>query len=98
MRCKVGDICVIIGGLPENVGRLLRVDGVYYSGWWLCEALQTVMTIEGVEVHAGEKVVSTDDILRPLRDGPGTDETLEWVGRPETAPANPLLTPDTSGA
>jgi hypothetical protein len=88
MNCKPGDLAMIVGGVQENLGRLVRVIGPVDVWGWEVEALQplTVYTsppgaavgILGAGGHAGV----SDHILRPLRDQDGDDQTFTWAGKP----------------
>lgn len=77
MRCKPGDLAVIIRAKhPENVGRLVTVVRLNDDGLWLVEG-------------KGPGIYCRDENLRPIRD-PGddaTDEMVERVGKPQEVTA-----------
>lgn len=82
MRCKVGDLAVIVGGLfPENIGRM--VDVLSWDAdedMWLAKAVGSIRGIcLGKVVEKSNAYVCADDRhLRPIRPGDGQDETLAW--------------------
>ena len=82
LRCKPGDIAVIIKG--PNEGALIAVlmtSPNLKSPSWLVESLQG--PLHGGYSDGRPNVTCRwgniqDDRLRPLRDNPGPDETLQW--------------------
>ncbi len=87
MRCKVGDLAIVVKSLAGNEGKIVRC--VQYIGvvkWkvigmddtWLLD--QPLKNIHG---HSGFDM--PDSFLRPIRDNPGQDETLQWAPHKETA-------------
>lgn len=91
MRCKVGDLCVIVRSNNGNEGRLVEVVGTspYGPGYWMCEAMSVATAVpfpggQRKPVPAGHRASIMDYRLRPIRDKPGEDETLTWKER-ETA-------------
>ena len=88
MRCKVGDICVMVQSqLPRNIGALFRILDRHRCrlNEWRTEALCDVVTNLGHR-SAGSITWEPDACLRPLRDNDGDDETLTWAGRPNETP------------
>lgn len=104
MNCKKGDLAVTVAlsnqtseAAKRNAGRL--VDVVRFVGRhefgcgrvgvdvWLCELLGgPVVAANGVSWRG--RVFICDVNLRPIRDNPGEDETLQWAPVPgQTAPA-----------
>lgn len=91
MRCKAGDLAVIVDCVPaSNIGKIVRVispappfrgDPVWYVE---CSGLVSTLGAGEANVGAGEANEVTDECLRPIRDQPGQDETLTWKER-ETA-------------
>ena len=78
---------MIVGGdVPENLGGLLSVLRPATPGRWVCMSLQCLfMAYEdgtSQRYRVGEEVHCADRNLRPLRDGPGEDETLQWCPLP----------------
>ena len=97
MRCKVGDlaICVRNPQLPENVGMLFHIDRFFAApDFWEVTALSAGRGVDikrnrGVQdFSAGSSGYMPDSYLRPLRDGPGADETLRDAPAPEPDPIN----------
>ena len=57
---------------------------------WICECLmsQPFPAADRSGHSRPNRFASIDDaLLRPLRDGPGDDETLTWAGVPDGVPA-----------
>lgn len=94
MRCKVGDLAVIVRG-ENNIGRFVNVlmpSPLHGAGWWFVEMVGG----PGDGIHYFTKVRDrgvlgniSDARLRPIRD-PGedaVDEMLQLLGSPvkETA-------------
>ena len=78
MRCKVGDLVVIVRTAPEFqnfIGRICRILGKSqtYPGQWEID----------IRVGNVKEVVSPDEYLRPIRDNDGEDEMLRIAGRPQ---------------
>jgi hypothetical protein len=83
MNCKKGDLAIITKAqhdYAEYIGRVvtcaeldIKPEGVY---WLLAEKHKD-----------GRRVFCLDSNLRPIRDNPGKDETLDWCPVPtkETA-------------
>lgn len=90
MRCRPGDLARIVSSrFPENRNRLVRVIERHVLWDWRCEALQRITVADRFdasqrsEVLAGEELGCQDFHLQPLRDQPGTDETLTWKPVPQ---------------
>ena len=91
LHCKPGDLAVIVGGIQQNVGRMVRVikpcDAMHWAmchADWEVELLQTTRTTNLLgeqDSGPGAVCVCADRILRPIRGGPGKDETLTWAPR-----------------
>lgn len=78
LRCKPGDLAVIVNGENENLGRLVEVLRLHESGRWHIRAFGKV------RVRSGRLVIEAlahDNRLRPLRDQDGTDEVLRIAQR-----------------
>jgi hypothetical protein len=88
MNCEPGDLAVIARSVncKEAIGRVIRVTSLSGGRWWSYEGQPIVI--------GGRTFVRVSDCcLRPLRDKPGTDQTLIWAGLPrQTSPAQPLTT------
>lgn len=88
MRCRIGDLAVIVRGI--NSGRLVTVLGPSICGpaEWFVECLGRPMPgiIGGAWTYSQRGSIE-DARLRPIRDGEGQDESLSWavVPRPATA-------------
>lgn len=78
MRCRVGDICLILRGHPRRVGKLCEVIGPARRPD--CDWSVTVFNDPGPSLGA------RDHELRPIRDNDGQDETIAWAGRPQELP------------
>lgn len=83
MRCRAGDLAVIVSGprmLSDCIGKVVRVlvakkcDDRCCDIWSLETPFDAAMMVNVDHWW--------DDGLRPLRDRPGTDETIVWAGRP----------------
>jgi hypothetical protein len=76
MRCKVGDLVVIVRVRAPNMqhwlGRIVTVID------WLDDCKEWIT--DGVD--NGSRVTGSDAALRPIRDSDGTDETLTWKQLP----------------
>lgn len=85
MNCKPGDIAMIVGGIPENHGRLVLVLHRNDHGIqeWVCEALSRIMTRDTKTgplywANPGKLGCISDSNLRPIRD-PGDDAQDEML-------------------
>lgn len=97
LRCRPGDIAVIVGGITSNIGRMVRVlkacDALHWAmchADWEVELMQTTTTTGPLgeqDSMPGMVCVCADSILRPIRGEPGKDETLTWAPKGETVPA-----------
>jgi hypothetical protein len=84
----------VVVGEWKNEGALVRVismDSSRGQGHWVVEAMQRVFGWQSDGAPRvglpGEWCLCPDDHLRPLRGGPGKDETLSW----QPVPTNDLL-------
>ena len=86
LNCKVGDLAIVVRSVIGNTGKIVRclrlhpamcdVNGDRDQQTW--EIDQAIGILEN-----GEKcALFSDRNLRPIRDQPGEDETLTWVGLP----------------
>lgn len=88
MRCKVGDLAVVVKSPSgKNLGiflRLVRVDA--HGDWIFKDASRLIHTELGYYVRNSDDcfptVVVHDSWLMPIRDQPGEDETLAWCPVP----------------
>jgi hypothetical protein len=91
LRCKPGDLAVIVDNDHGQVGHYVHVREQYTGVllrdpgvWWVCAAHGAIRTVYGFK-PAGSLVVIHDSALRPIRD-PGEDaqdETLDWLPVPQ---------------
>ena len=114
MNCKPGDLAIIIRGHRPGstfVGTIVEVLDVqrHQSVFGLVWNVRFPRALVGVAVsktglHLGPSGLSAvhgvpDAWMKPIRDQPGADETLEWapvpaLDVPDTAPAAPAETPE----
>ena len=84
MRCKKGDLAVVVkthAYFDAYLGRIFKCDKRGLSSA-LREGWKTPW------IHAdGREIIAPDICVRPIRDNPGQDETLDWAPVPtkETA-------------
>ena len=92
LNCKPGDLAVIVMSQDSrNIGKLITVKRKYERetkmfSWWVCCSSE----VFGIARDFGpnEEFGIYDAYLRPIRDQPGADETLQWAGVPrEGVPA-----------
>lgn len=88
MNCRPGDLARIVGAVkPANRDRFVEVlRASWNAGWWICTS-PSVLVAQQRPTIPGELVLIHDACLRPIRGQDGTDETLVWLGKPETADA-----------
>jgi hypothetical protein len=85
MRCKVGDLAVIVNAdnkadLP-HVGKIIRCvrwQSDEWGGGWFTDPMLKVVA----GPRKGGLMIWHDDDLRPIRDQDGEDETLRIAGSP----------------
>jgi len=99
MRCKPDDLAVILShpheghlvtvlhAAPAEDFRLPD-DQLHVGcgpGHWVCESMGGGWRVpmSNGKRRQSQCAVIEDWRLRPLRDDPGADETLTWVGKPE---------------
>ena len=81
MNCKPGDLAIIVdgGSYPEVIGKIIK-----------CESLDEPSMLHGpmwftdgsIFSRKGKITAIADKCLKPLRDNPGQDETLNWLPVP----------------
>jgi hypothetical protein len=88
LRCKPGDLAMIVYSLARNEGKIVEVlefigtytyrIGITCHDTWACRVPQAITSVEGIVTPAGGTVAISDSALRPIRDpGPdAVDETL----------------------
>lgn len=96
MRCKVGDLAIRVAGANARSiipnGAIVRIVGwdsreCFYdnhpyrtnNGFWRVEYRESCFAPCGAELGL------PDEWLRPIRDNPGADETLQWAPVPRVA-------------
>ena len=89
MNCKPGDLAVIVRArVSANLGRIIRVtsfdpysrfvDRPGVSGGWRYEGAELISSEFGLRC-----LRVPDDVLRPIRDTDGDDESFSWAGKPQ---------------
>jgi hypothetical protein len=90
LNCKAGDLAVVVRSEAGNLGKIVRCvkflgvrnaigrDGIEECAIWMID--QPLKAFDGTEDFHCE-----DEILRPIRDNPGEDETLTWCPTPADA-------------
>lgn len=81
-RCKPGDLVAYVGDIEPLVGHVTTARTFHpctcgKPGWVLDPPLRF-----GNNVVWVKKPFAHDDELKPLRGGPGQDETLNWAKVP----------------
>jgi hypothetical protein len=93
MNCKPGDLAVIVSArYSTNIGALVEVLRPYVEGeilpgqiasyytigpTWVVKAVSRPIFV-GIDKHQ-QIAARADSTLRPIRDNPGQDETLDWA-------------------
>jgi hypothetical protein len=92
MNCKIHDKAIVIRG--RNLGSVVFITKALSWPWssWEVELLSGAWAEDQanggwIRCAPGAIVWAPDEILKPLRDKPGQDETLDWCPVPtkETA-------------
>ena len=81
MRCKIGDLAVIVRAKvnTQHIGRMVRIVGQIYDD--IGPLWETIPKLHCRKDGCG--LAWDDSSLRPIRDNPGEDEMLRLVGKPE---------------
>lgn len=90
MNCKQGDLAVIVKSTYGHEGKIVKCLRQYNGPWVGIECIEYEAGWEidiKLRTPTGEWAFITDDRLRPLRDNPGTDETLTWAPVPSKVAA-----------
>ena len=79
MNCKAGDLAVIVSGsaFRKHFGRIVTVTKLYKSDIFLLWHLS-----ESLDGNPDGWLLVPDKCLRPIRDTPGEDESLQWAPVP----------------
>lgn len=102
LRCRPGDVCWVRENVTHPVwrqwiivrgGTVVRVTRLSERGLWVLDRpVKFTIGFAGLLIASGEVVAMADELLIPLRDKPGEDETL--VAKPiERQPAQPVRQP-----
>ena len=79
MNCKPGDLAVVVAKdkcISFHVGKIVRVNNWNpFTQAWMCTP--------DLKDTEGRFCDWADSALRPLRDNPGQDETLDWEPVPK---------------
>ena len=87
MNVQAGDLAILIRSAAGNEGAVFRIlewhpdqkkllpNGSIVIGVWLID--RSLMGHNG-----GMTQHVRDENVRPIRDNPGTDETIQWAGKP----------------
>jgi hypothetical protein len=90
MNCEKGDLAIIVESAAGNEGKIVRcLELDMECGQWipggLSEECPIWITDTMLPDFGGTMGVRVADYqLRPLRDKPGEDETLQWLDVPST--------------
>lgn len=94
MRCKVGDLAVVVKSYSGNEGKIVRCVEFFPARRYrlpsgeLTHALDGWRTEPRLPAFDGTPAICTpEEHLRPIRDNPGADETLTWADKPERVTA-----------
>jgi len=91
MNCKQGDLVRYVGSNPYNrpnvygwIGKTIRLmkDDSGNAGWLVNPPIPGGIHLIGSGGYMDGDWVC-DSILRPIRDNPGQDETLQWAPVPK---------------
>jgi hypothetical protein len=96
MNCKPGDLAVIVKSSAGNEGKILRVlrlavgVRVFLPNFQISNSpvWETDTMLVGCFGGVGNTI--EDELLRPIRDNDGEDETLTWAGKPESVSISDL--------
>lgn len=90
MNCKKGDIAVVVRGI--GLGKIVTCIELY-DGPWINMLGQTIEkgkvfgwitdSVFFPEIPGLLRTVKLDEMMKPIRDQPGEDETLQWAPIPE---------------
>jgi hypothetical protein len=93
LRCKPGDLALIVKSNAGNEGKIVECVRVLPNHKW-CRRDGSEFDGAGWETEPpvrgclGDVAPVPDAYLRPLRNDPGTDETLLIAGLPNKEPAH----------
>lgn len=89
MRCKVGDLAVVVrAAVPENLGALVEVIEKGFKCDWRIQSLRPLrrsisLFTRRITPHMPYEILECyDNQLRPIRDSEGEDETIRIAGLP----------------
>ena len=90
MRCKVGDLCVVVKTYvsESNRGKLVKIlrPSSMPDRDWVCETMSEIIGKDefgNIEIIVnGGRIRMFDHALRPIRDQEGDDEMIGIAGLP----------------
>lgn len=89
LRCEPGNLAVIVeANYDRNIGKFVTIVGAYphrAASWWVSS--NSVLHGCSRDWPPGTKVGIYDDLLRPIGNQPGQDETLTWLDVPSEVTA-----------
>jgi len=87
MNCKQGDLAIVMSGASSGV---VVICVAPYCGPWRDSSYQLGWEIDRPLLKSSGKREKyfADRHLRPIRDTPGEDETLQWLDVPTTEKAS----------
>lgn len=90
MNCKPGDFAIFVKSYANNYGKIVRVTKLHIQRPFIDGTFRDAWEYEGgplLGIRGNPVKFVPDEQLRPIRDNPGTDETLTWAPVPhkETA-------------
>lgn len=87
MNCKQGDLAFITLGIAKDrivvCSKFLGDIKVTTSSGNIIDG-KNIWEIEPILIGKFKGTCVADNILRPIRDQPGEDETFQWAGKPVT--------------
>ena len=86
MRCKQGDLAVIVRSTIGNEGHI--VECVRFHGTHTFASGNTFHDCWEITPERRRQFIARDSDLRPIRDSDGQDEVLRMVGLPAGTPVD----------
>lgn len=87
MNCKAGDLAIVVRSVCGNEGRIVRCIRLLSVAECKQEQHISIFVWETdtpmLDSYGDRMCRCTDAILRPIRDNPGQDETLNWASVPD---------------
>jgi len=85
MRCKPGDLAIIVNTLPEYSRYLGKILTCVAVERWYKNSTLPVWSTEPKLIDGPYTLLVEDEALRPIRPDEGPDETLAWADVPKKA-------------